>query len=140
MQISLAGLSDDILLSNFGDEGASYGIVKGADYSSEACEGLEKEGLHDIESTPNFISDESEAVDNGHQTTPLEGSGDIENEEPDVELNSLFSEEASACETLPPEVLKYQKKKKFAQPSGGHILEKIDGIWKKVTPSTNTCE
>ncbi|KAF5200714.1 Dexh-box atp-dependent rna helicase dexh4 protein, partial [Thalictrum thalictroides] len=132
-QMSDLGLSDEILELGFGDE-SSYCLSKEAVSDLNTYEGSEMIIPCGAGVELSSISDEIEPTDSIHSSALFPGSDNTESEEPDVELSALFSEDASANETLPAEVLKQQKKEKIVHLSGGHNLEKIDGIWKKGDP------
>ncbi|OVA04113.1 Helicase [Macleaya cordata] len=146
--MSALGLSDDILASGLGNEGASSYVPQDTVCDSKACSGPETIRLCDTESVPDFFNDEieptvdgnymeyssSKEFDSVNNPVPVQESITVENEGPEIELGDLFCEEASGSASLPPEVLKLQKKEKAAQLSGGHISSKIDGIWKKGDP------
>ncbi|KAF9608520.1 hypothetical protein IFM89_009886 [Coptis chinensis] len=127
-EMSNLGLSDDILTPGLEKEYASYCMSEGSVSDFNVCEGLEMINLCGTENRGNTTGDEIEPPDNSIENEEMVN---IENEEPDVELNSLFSEDTSFNEILSPEVVKPQKKGKVAQLSSKHNLEKIDGIWKK---------
>lgn len=90
---------------------------------------------HEIETTiDGNVMECCSSSDGVHNSSnvPVQERVTMEDEEPgDVELDNLFSEDAS-CETLPSEVLRLQKREKMAQMSSGQNSEQIDGIWKKV--------
>ncbi|KAF9597895.1 hypothetical protein IFM89_022256, partial [Coptis chinensis] len=88
-EMSNLGLSDDILTPGLEKEYASYCMSEGSVSDFNVCEGLEMINLCDTENRGNTTGDEIEPPDNSIENEEMVN---IENEEPDVELNSLFSE------------------------------------------------
>ncbi|XP_010256331.1 PREDICTED: DExH-box ATP-dependent RNA helicase DExH7, chloroplastic isoform X1 [Nelumbo nucifera] len=116
------GLSEDIL-AEYGDEHASDSILS----SPMACKGTDTVALSES------VLHENEQTVDGNLCVPVQKKANMEGEEPgDVELDNLFSEDSSG--TLPPEVLKLQKKENMAGLSSAQVSEKFAGIWKKGEP------
>lgn len=146
MCIPWAGLSDDILTSGLGNEGASGYVPQDTVSDSKACSDLETMRLCDKGKTPYFFTDEIKSpvddsytecncfkeLDGVSNQVPVQESITVQDEGAEVELGDLFCEEASANKNLPPVVLKSQEKEKAAQLYGGYFSSKIDEIWKKV--------
>lgn len=68
----------------------------------------------------------------GHQGKAVSEDGES-NEEQELELDNLFSEDLSSGVALPTEFLTQQKEDKLPQFAYGYTLGNIDEIWKKVT-------
>lgn len=145
----LAGLSDDILASEFQHEQAACAASEATNVSSTShgnFEGKESSNIEDcmvfglhaeettveedkmgysgpkelqVKCTPSVVSVE--------EKIPAEEEDSV-----DVELGSFFLEDGLSDEGLPHDVYKLQRKEKMREISSEKNLEKLEGIWRKV--------
>lgn len=90
------------------------GVATGSVNDTETTEGLSTKSI------TNFI--------------PSQEKGDSENMLEDLEIGDFFLEDSSINDAVASEVLKLQKQEKMKELYSEKILEKLDGIWKKVIP------
>ncbi|XP_058091132.1 DExH-box ATP-dependent RNA helicase DExH7, chloroplastic isoform X2 [Magnolia sinica] len=148
-EMSSLGLSDDILVSGFGDENTLNCMSEAIICDSTSSKDPEFEAPCIVRSRSEFTLENEPIIDgNGMEdcSKVFEGVVDpfdvpvpvrvsVEDEQEEVEFSNLFSDDASVSGSLPPEVLKMQRKEKIAQSGHGQILGKLDELWKKGDPA-----
>lgn len=142
----MAGLSDDVLASDFEHERASSYATQETCTTSVPCEEPEVETIEDVYGGSDILMDSDESLIDGKRTEscgskefahqPIPSAVPIpektEDESDDVELGGFFLEDAPSSEVLPPEILELQKQEKMRELCSAKNLEKLEGIWKKV--------
>lgn len=142
-----AGLSVDILESEFENEQAFYAASEATNVASMPDKQSEGDTFGDVERDSIFVLHAVESTSDGNETelctskdspvkptltdVPAQETIVGEEESGDVELGNFFSEDGPLDESLSTEVYKLQKKEKTKEMSEKN-LEKLGGIWKKV--------
>nr|XP_019708452.1 DExH-box ATP-dependent RNA helicase DExH7, chloroplastic isoform X2 [Elaeis guineensis] len=147
-ELSILGLSHDILMSGPQD-GFSYRSSEEISCDSTTWVSNDSKTQDSAGDQVDFAADESKQIVNtnisesfslkeikhasGHRDKAVSEDGES-NEEQELELDNLFSEDLSSGAALPTEFMTQQKNDKLPQFIYGHSLGNIDEIWKKGDP------
>lgn len=89
----------------------------------------------ELEVDQNLVDENSsiKSIGEGNlSSAPIDNESALEGDSEDVELGNFFTEDASARDVLPAELLDLQKKERHRELYSEKNFGKLEGIWKKV--------